>query len=67
MRRRWLWFAVPVAVVLVLALVVSVFLDEPIRRSVEKQMNAKMKGYTAHIRTVDFHPIGFAVGGTPHR
>lgn len=61
MRRRWLWFAVPVAVVLVLAVVVSAFLDEPIRRTVEKQMNAKMKGYTAHIRKVDFHPIGFAV------
>jgi len=60
-RRRWLWFAVPIAVVLVLALVVSVFLDEPIRRTVERQMNAKMKGYTARIGKANFHPIGFAV------
>jgi peptidoglycan/LPS O-acetylase OafA/YrhL len=40
MRRRWLWFAVPVAVVLVLAAVVSAFLDKPIRRTVEKQVTA---------------------------
>ena len=39
MRRRWRWFAVPAAVVVMLALVVSVFLDEPIRRTVEKRMN----------------------------
>jgi hypothetical protein len=60
-RRRWLWFAVPMAGVLVLALVVSAFMDESIRRAVEQQMNAKMKGYTAHIRKAAFHPIGFAV------
>jgi hypothetical protein len=60
-RRRWLWFAVPVVAVVVLAVIVAFFLDEPIRRTVVRQMNAKMKGYTAQIRKVDFHPFGFAV------
>ena len=60
-RRHWLWFAVPVVVIVVLALVVSVFLDEPLRRMTEREMNRKMKGYTAHIRKLDFHPIGFSV------
>jgi hypothetical protein len=60
-RRHWLWFAVPVALVLVLAVVVAFFLDEPLRRMTEREMNRKMKGYTAHIRKLDFHPIGFAI------
>ena len=60
-RRHWLWFAVPVAVVVVLAVVVAFFIDEPLRRMTERQMNEKMKGYTAHIRKLDFHPIGFGV------
>src|SRR2546423_12549861 len=59
--RRWLWFAVPVAVVVVLAVVIAFFIDEPLRRMTEREMNRKMKGYTAHIRKLDFHPIGFAV------
>jgi Domain of Unknown Function (DUF748) len=60
-RRHWLWFAVPVVVVVTLAVIISFFLDEPLRRMTEREMNAKMKGYTAHIRKLDFHPIGFAV------
>jgi Domain of Unknown Function (DUF748) len=60
-RRHWLWFAVPVVVVVTLAVIISFFLDEPLRRVTEREMNRKMKGYTAHIRKLDFHPIGFAV------
>ena len=60
-RRHWLWFAVPVVVIVVLSLVVSVFLDEPLRRMTEREMNKKMKGYTAHIRKLDFHPLGFSM------
>ena len=60
-RRHWLWFAVPVAVIVVLSVVIAFFIDEPLRRTTERQMNSKMKGYTAHIRKLDFHPIGFAV------
>src|SRR5205085_422173 len=59
--RHWLWFAVPVAVVVVLAFVIAFLIDEPLRRMTERQMNSKMKGYTAHIRKLDFHPIGFSI------
>jgi Domain of Unknown Function (DUF748) len=59
--RHWLWFAVPVVMVVVLSIVVAFFIDEPLRRMTEREMNRKMKGYTAHIRKLDFHPIGFAV------
>jgi hypothetical protein len=59
--RHWVWFAVPVAIVVVLSIVVAFFIDEPLRRMTEDEMNRRMKGYTAHIRKLDFHPIGFAV------
>src|SRR5215813_1627622 len=59
--RHWLWFAIPVAIVVVLSIVVAFFIDEPLRRMTEREMNRRMKGYTAHIRKLDFHPIGFAV------
>lgn len=60
-RRHWFWFAVPVVVLVVLAVVISFFLDEPLRRMTEREMNRRMKGYTAHLRKLDFHPIGFSV------
>src|SRR6266446_3627465 len=46
-------------VVLVALLVIaSFFVDEPMRRYVEGQMNQHLKGYTAHIDRLSFHPIG---------
>jgi len=60
-RRRW-QVAIGIVVVLaVLAVVVSFFLDEPMRRQIEGRMNARMKGYTAHIGKLDFHPFGFSI------
>ncbi len=58
-RHRWI-VAVVVAVVL-LAFLVAFALDEPIRRTVEHQMNQRLKGYHVTIRKADFHPIGFAL------
>ena len=46
---------------LVLAFAVSVLVDEPLRRTIEGQMNARMKGYTARIGHLNFHPIGFSI------
>ena len=61
MRRRWKWTLGITAVLVVLAVVVSFFLDEPLRRQIEGRMNARMKGYTAHIGKANFHPFGFAI------
>ena len=60
-RRPWKWAIGVVAVVAVLAVVVAFFLDEPMRRQIEGRMNERMKGYTAHIGKLDFHPFGFAI------
>jgi uncharacterized protein involved in outer membrane biogenesis len=46
---------------LTVAFVVAFFLDEPIRRHVESQMNERLDGYTVRIAKADFHPLGFSV------
>jgi uncharacterized protein DUF748 len=58
-RSRWLIGGL--ATVLALALAIAFLVDEPLRRVTERAMNARMKGYTARIGHLNFHPIGFAV------
>jgi hypothetical protein len=60
-RTRWKWVAGALAVVLVIAYAIAFAIDEPLRRTTEREMNARLDGYTARIGKLDFHPIGFAV------
>lgn len=48
---------------LLLALIVigSFFVDEPLRRVIERRMNASMQGYTVRIERLSFHPLGFGL------
>jgi hypothetical protein len=59
--RRHRRISIAVAIVLALVLLIALALDEPIRRTVEKQMNERLKGYTVSIKSARFHPIGFAL------
>ena len=61
MQRRWAWLLGIAATVLVLAYAIAFLIDEPLRRLTERQVNARLTGYTARIGHLDFHPIGFAV------
>jgi Domain of Unknown Function (DUF748) len=61
MRRWWMWVAGAVALVAVAAVVASFFIDEPLRRYLERQMNARLQGYTMHLGALDVHPFGFSV------
>jgi hypothetical protein len=61
MRRWWIWVAGAVALMMVAAVAASFFIDEPLRRYVERQMNARLQGYTVRIGALDFHPFGFSV------
>jgi hypothetical protein len=59
---RWYrWIAGVAVAIAVLLVITAFFLDEPLRRIVERQMNERLKGYTASVRKLDFHPIGFAI------
>jgi hypothetical protein len=62
LRRTWLRrTALVVLALLVVAVTASFFVDEPIRRLLVRQMNQSLKGYTATIRAVSFHPIGLSL------
>jgi hypothetical protein len=60
-RTRWKWIAGALLVVVALAYAIAFLIDEPLRRMTEREMNARLKGYTARIGKLDFHPIGFSV------
>ncbi|HET7341797.1 MAG TPA: DUF748 domain-containing protein [Methylomirabilota bacterium] len=61
MSRRSKWVLGTVVAMALVAVAASFFLEEPLRRETEKQMNARLKGYTAHIGSLSFHPIGFSI------
>jgi hypothetical protein len=60
-RRHWLLISVPIALVVIAAYLVAFMLDEPLRRYTEGKMNRALKGYTASIKALDFHPFGFSL------
>jgi hypothetical protein len=60
--RPWLRYAgIALLVIVALAVVGSFFIDEPLRRVVVRQMNQELKGYSADIRKLSFHPIGLSL------
>lgn len=61
MRRGLFWFGLPLAVIVLLAIVAAFFIDEPLRKRMEADLNQRLKGYTVRIGRLDFHPIGFSL------
>ncbi len=60
-RRHWMAIAIPIAVLVILAVTIAFLIDEPLRRYTEAKMNHALKGYTARIGKLDFHPLGFSL------
>lgn len=60
-RRAGLWALGSVVALVVILVIASFFIDEPLRRSMEREVNNRLKGYTATIGKLDFHPIGFSI------
>lgn len=58
---RWGKLGLGLAVVIVLAIAVSFFIDEPLRRQTEQRINAALQGYSVRIGRLDFHPVGFSL------
>ena len=52
---------VVVLALLLIVFIASFFIDEPLRRAVVRQMNQQLKGYSADIRQLRFHPIGLSL------
>jgi hypothetical protein len=58
--RRWQWVLGVLVSILVLAVLLSFLVDEPLRRYIEREVNGRLDGYTASIHRLDFHLIGFS-------
>ena len=59
-RRTW-WTIAIFGGTIALAVLLSFLIDEPLRRSVERQMNARLTGYSVSIGKLRFHPIGLSL------
>jgi hypothetical protein len=60
-HRLWWWLAgIPLFVLVIIVLTLA-FIDEPLRRYAERQLNGRVEGYTFHIGSLDFHPIGLSL------
>src|SRR5881409_186368 len=61
MRRGWIWTGSIVGALVALAIVATFFIDEPLRRRVEYEMNQRLRGYSVRIGALNFHPLGFSI------
>jgi hypothetical protein len=59
--RAALWTLAGVAGLLVLLVIASFFVDEPMRRSMERSMNQRLKGYTVRLPRLHFQLFGLSV------
>jgi hypothetical protein len=60
-RRHWKGIGLTVLGIAVLAVVLDRALDEPLRRRVERNVNARLQGYSVQLGGLDFHLIGFSL------
>lgn len=52
---------VPAAIVIVLIIAGSYVVDRPLRGIMERNLNRRLKGYSAHLASVSFHPLGLGI------
>lgn len=56
-KHRWLlWLGGALVVLLLLAITVAFFIDEPLRGFIENKVNQQLKGYSLRIGKLDLHP-----------
>jgi hypothetical protein len=61
-QRGWIWLVgILAGLIIIVAIVVGFFVDEPLRRYVEGQLNSHLKGYTVRLGKLDLHPLRFSV------
>jgi hypothetical protein len=59
--RRLLVAGVALGLVLLVVVGAAFLVDAPLRRYTEAKVNRALKGYTVHIGSLDFHPVGFSL------
>lgn len=58
---RWRWVAGALVVLIAAELIVSISVDERLRRHMEASINASLKGYTARLTSLDFDLLGLTI------
>lgn len=61
MSRWWRWITASLALLIAVVVGVSFFIDQPLRRMLERKLNTNLQGYTARLGAVDFHPLDFSL------
>ncbi len=64
MRRRtiWIWLALGAAILSVLLVIfIRFYIDEPLRQTIEHNVNKRLEGYSVRISTLKFQPLGFSL------
>jgi Domain of Unknown Function (DUF748) len=56
-RTRWKWIVGSSALAILLVYVLAFLANEPLRRMVQREINARLNGYTMRIGYLHFHPI----------
>jgi len=59
--NRFRKLAAGLGALVLLILIASVFMDEPLRVYLERKINQSLQGYSVRIERLHFHPIGFAL------
>ena len=60
-RNAFLWIGGSVLLILIVIMVATYLLDEPLRRRMEADLNNRLKGYTVRVGRLDFHPAGLSL------
>src|SRR5579862_902790 len=64
-HRRWLrvsaWVVASLTTLVVVAVIASYFVDEPLRRHMEAQLNGDLKGYSVRLPGLSVHPLGLSI------
>jgi hypothetical protein len=56
-----IWVGGILGVILIVVFVLAYLIDEPLRRKMERDINARLEGYTVRVGRLDFHPIGLSL------
>ncbi len=61
LSKKWYWLIGIITLFALLLVIVGFFIDEPLRRYMEREANRNLEGYTIRIGALDFHPIGLSL------
>ncbi len=56
LRRRWIWLMGLLVGLVAVASLAALFIDEPARRYMEREINRRLTGYTVTVRALHVHP-----------